>query len=391
MKMTFERWTAIAFVGCLTIAVAMLPADGNRELASWLDTKTRSPDDVWQLRMQARLTHFDDVARLYRQTFELTEARRSFGSTAGKIGAPEVHFTADVPQSFRNTFSRALDDERSQQREWTGHGKVGVLVMIDTATRINGVELQRIRSWGGGVTTRVVPPSAATGDRCVVVVSIPNGDPWSRLYEGKPIGPMHPLLDACGFYDAFGAPGSQIQDELISGRFQFARGFQPVAPPDTVIHPREYHWRWGGVDAGTHLGRCLAGADTMCLDLWVGAGMSSYYRATGEPSRPAWPGITLVKLPWRSSQYVTQLSRAALAVGPQRFVRIWQSPKSLEAAYFDETGQTLPEFIRTNMAVDVGPYHAGPYTTWLTTSLTLLVVAIALGATLQFSPRPKVA
>ena len=391
MKMTFERWLTIAFVGCLAIGVAILPATGVRELFSWLDVKTRSPEDIWQLRMQARVIHFGDVARIYRQTFELIEAQRAFGSTQGKVGAPEVHFSAEVPQAFRNTFMRALDEERSEQHEWTGRGKVGVLVLIDTSARVNGVELQRLRSWGNSVTTRVVPPSAATGNRCVTVVSIPNGDPWSRLLEGRPIGPMHPLLDACGFYDAFGAPGSQIQNELISGRFQFARGYQPAAPPDTVKHPSEYHWGWGGVDAGTHLGRCLAGADTTCLDLWVGAGTSSYYRMSGEAPRVEWPGITVQKQPWRSIQYVTQLSRAVIAVGPQRFETIWQSPKSLEAAYFDETGQTLPDFIRTNMAVDVGSYRAGPYTTWLTTALTLLTIAAALGVALRFSPRPKVA
>ncbi len=393
MKMTFERSVLIALVGCLAIAVAVLPADGAHNAPSWMDLRTRSPEDMWGTRMRARAVHFSQLAGTYKRTFELNEARHTFGSTPGKIGAPEVHFAADVPQSFRVAFTRALDDERAAQGAWTAHGKVGVYVLLDTSTRVNGVALERLRGTWNGTYTRVVPPSAATGDRCVTVVSIPNGDPWSRLFEGTPIGPMHPLLDACGFYDAFGAPGVRVENELVGARYQFARGYQPVVPQDTAKHPSEFYW--GNGSEGTHLGRCLAGADTMCVDLWLGANSGRYSNYDDEDSdqlrRTRWDGITYTEAPWRTVRFITPLSRAALAVGPQRFEKIWQSPKTIEAAYFDETGQTLAAFIRADAAVQFGSYRAGPYTPWFSTAITLFAVAAALGAALRFSPRPKIA
>jgi hypothetical protein len=387
MKITFERWIMIAFVGCLVLAVAVLLADGSQSSAPWSDVKTHSPEDAWVRRMQARAHHFFDLESVYKGVYERTEAEHVFGATPGKIGTLELRFTNDVPQAFRTAFTRAVNDERTERREWTGHGKVGMLVMVDTSTRVNGVELVRLRGAWNGTYTRTIPPEPATGDRCVVVVSIPNGDPWSRLLEGRPIGPMHPLLDACAFYDAFGPPGPQINRELLDAHYAFARAYTPSPPPDTSKHPSEYRWVYGG---GTHVGRCLAGSDTMCIATWMGTddGFGDY---EWQPKLGDWIGITRIRGPWRTVRYVTQLSRMAIKVGPQRFAKIWQSPKTIDAAYFDETGETLGAFIRENMAADFGAYRAGPYPPWFSTALTLFAIAATFAAALRFSPRPKIA
>jgi hypothetical protein len=386
MKITFELWLAIAFVGCLAIGVAVLPADGSGAFTSWMDLKTHSPEDAWVQRMQARAGHFYDVESVFRGMRVMSEAQQQFAPAPGKIGAPDVRFGSDVPQTFRVTFTRALSEERAAQHEWTGHGKVGILVVLDTAIRVNGIELERMRGSWNGTYTRVIPPGPATGDRCVTVVTIPSGDPWSRMLEGRPIGPMHPLLDACGFYDAFGAPGAEIARELVSAKYGFARGYFPLSPPDTTKHPVEYSW----LGRGTQLGRCLAGADTMCVQMWLGSSEDQRGFST-VPGRGDWYGITAIRAPWRSIRMLTQLSRLAIAVGPQRFEKIWTSPKTIEAAYFDETGETLPSFIRSNMAAEVGSYRAGPSTPLISTTITLFAIAATLAAALRFSPRPTVA
>jgi hypothetical protein len=385
MKISFGRWILGTAIACAALAVVILPADGSRGVVSWLDVQRRSPEDEWQTRMYARQRHLYDVASAYRSAREFVAAQHAFAAEAGRVGAPEARFADDVPPSMRVAFNRALDDERVQKGELTGRGKVGVFVMVDTAVRVNGMQVPTLRRGSDGTVTRVFPPAPLTGDRCMVIVGIPGGDAWSKIFEGKPVGPVHPLLDACGFYDSFGAPGATVARELVDAQYFFARGFTTAIPPDTTMHPLKYAWQtWWG--QGTRDARCLAGNDTACLDQWMGRPESDdqlYRHPSPEP-----PGGSSLQAIHRNVRSISPLNRVAAYVGPQRFERMWQSPKPLEESFLAETGEPLADFIRSGDQAELGAYHPGPWTAPFSAGLTLIVIGGGFGLTSRFSKRP---
>ena len=391
MKINLERWCAIAFIGCLAIGTAILPADRGKPLIDWLNTPERTRVQLWQSRSYARQNHEAGLFNAYAAARDLGLARELFGSTPAKVGDPDVRFASDVSPVMRAEFTKALDDERSARPEWKGHGKVGVIVRLDTVTRVNGVKVPRLEQRYERTSSRVIMPSAATGGRCVVVIELPDNDPWNRngtTTRDRPSGPMHPILDACGYYDAFGTPGAAVESDLSADRFYYARGYAWVAAPrDTVKHPVHYGFQRWTVDAREI--RCLAGTDTSCVAMLHGNGSEDYYWWY---SRVAFAsGVTSARQLFWELPRPNDLNRMVLDVGPQRFSRIWTSPKSFDEAYRDETGQTLGAFVRHSMEHELGTYKPGPWTSWLTNMLTLLGIAAMLGITTQFSRRPRVA
>jgi hypothetical protein len=388
MKINFERWAAIAFVGCMAIAAAILPADGGKPVVTWFATPERTRVSNWQTRLYARANHGTSLLNAYDATRDLELARETFGTSPARVGEPEVRFASDVSGPMRAKFMQALGEERAQRPEWKGNGKVGIIVRIDTAVRINGQTLARLGTRRNTHTeTRTIAPGAATGDRCVVIVELPNGTAWGPTVRGVPFGTPRPLLDACGFYDAFGMPGAQIANDLATTRFFFARGYGWLeAPRDTAKHGHFYTYQQWYFDASDI--RCLAYDDQACVEHLRGTGSS---RSDWYPSIALPTGTSTERLVFQDLPSPSALNRLVLEVGPQRFSRIWQSPKSLDQAYLDETGRTLGQFVRNNAAHEYGIYHPGPWTSSLTAALTLITIAALFVLSLRFGARPKVA
>lgn len=389
MKVTVGRWIAAALVGCLALAVAILPADGSSALDGWLARRDRTPVDMWETRLYARQGHLGTLINAYDAARDLAAARKAFGTTPGTVGDPEVRFADGVPPAMRRAFTRALDDERAQRPEWKGRGKVGVLVLIDTVTRVNDRTLPMAQNRFTVTTSRVVAPDPQTGGRCVTVVGLPGGDPWSSRHEMKPLGPPHPLLDGCGFYDAFGAPGAAIARDLADDQFFYARGYAwMTAPRDSARHPGVFAFQQYPNE--TREVRCLAGNDTSCVDEFRGV-QTDLWWDTWWATVTAPAGISTRRAMARELPYPDALNRIVLELGPQRFFRMWQSAKTLDAAYRDESGETLGEFVRRSDIREDGAYRPGALKSWLATGLTLAAIASCLALALQFSVRPRVA
>lgn len=387
MKLTFERWVIVAVMGCLALAVAILPADGSRSFERWILERSWTRADAWQMRFEGRADHLGAVIHSYVAARDLAEAREFFGSTSGRVGDPEVRFSSDVPAAFRAEFMRALDDERGRRPGWTGRGKVGVLVRIDTVTRVNGQAIPRLETKTRETFSRVIAPSAETGGRCVAVVQLPSGNPWAGIVNGKAAGPVHPLLDACGYYDAFGSPGAAIGRELADDRYFFARGYARVtAPVDTLRRPTSFSLQSYSND--TREVRCLAGDDSSCLDELRGTPDASWWRWQGTTAMPA--GISSYQSVNREPRFPNSLNRMALEMGPDRFERVWRSEGSLEAAYRAEVGETLAGFERREDVHEDGAYREGPWTSAGTGLLTLGWIGGLMGVSLRFGRRPGV-
>jgi hypothetical protein len=383
MKVTFDRWVAIALVGCLAIGTVILPADGSRAFASWLAVEAHSPIYAWSVRLGARRHHDDVLLREFVAARDLQSARREFGSTPGRIGEPDVRFAANVPQATRTAFTHALDDERTERGDLHGKGKVGVMVAVDSAMRVKGEIVSHGITGGNGTLSRVIAPSEQTGDRCVVVITLATADAWSKMVAGRPAGPVHPLLDACGFYDAYGAPGPAIARYLIDSHFSSARGYLTAAHDHRVQQPANawsQPWSFDLVAA-----RCLSGVDSSCV---------SILRVRNRPDldwqTSAFPAGTDERVLQPNPIGLTPLNRLAIELGPERFSRIWKSSKPLADAYLDETGETWVQHSRQEYREEDGPYKAGPWTTPVSLALTLLTVVALVAAALRFGGRPSV-
>jgi hypothetical protein len=239
---------------------------------------------------------------------------------------------------MRSAFMKALDGERAERPDWKGRGKVGVLVAVDSPVTISGVRFSRTSAVSGGRTmSRMIAPSPLTGDRCVVQILLPGPDAWQENADGGQPSVPQPLLDACGFYDAFGAPGALIARELTDGHFTSARGYEMLDHDDPTAHAPS----WANLRYDLSAARCLAGDDGSC---WTVGSKASWWQRARYPKE--WPGGS-DEWPLPTSRYhLSGLNRLALDLGPARFARLWTSSKTLEEAYFDETGVTWGDYVR---------------------------------------------
>jgi hypothetical protein len=387
MKLTFGRWLGVLAIGCALIVAAFVPAEFEMG-DGWEQTQATLPAYGWSRRQAARLHHVRELIVEFRAAGDIELARSAFGSTDGAVGEPELVFEPAVPAAQRAEVIRALAAERAQRGEFKGRGKVGVVVGTDSAFRVGG---RSIGIWPGGsraARTRVVTPSPLTGDRCVSVVRI--GKEWGESGEGGPGAAS--LLDACAFYDAFGAPGPQIQRELRADNLEFARGYrQTVAETDRSSRPfamadyANQPYRRSRIVSSL---ACRAGLDSACLALTYGMAERLDLAATFWTGAAATRNGISAESPWSwlsTSAYT--LEALAHDLGPARFARVWQSSGALADAYHSETGERLAQWSRRREERLGGVYVAGPWTPPLSAGLSLLFVAAVAGLTIRYVPR----
>lgn len=388
--MTPGRWIVACIAGCLFLAAALLPPQPSADepFYRWRPEPSAHTQAL-ALRAKIDRIHASLLLQAYRSAHDEEAAQRVFGASSGGAatgavvkGRMSVWFDADIPDVARRRVEQIIASEDSARGSWRGKGAVGILVFTDTAASVDGTRLPWGFNSGLSVATKVLPVNAATGDRCVAVVRLGR----LALAPESTIPADRQLLDGCAFYDAFGTPGPRIATWLQAEHAAFARALS-FAPIDTVP-PGPQGWSDYDYFLGDQAGRCAGGDQTACI---------SMLNQTPQVDRWNFWHDGSVPLPNESPEIdqrpggfrATLLDAMVRDIGPERFERIWQSPRTLDAAYFDVMGEPLAAWVRRRVVLSGGRYHIGPLPTATSTILTLLAIVTALALSTRFARRPS--
>lgn len=380
MRLSPLRWSLACLLGCALIAVTLLPPGHEDDSSAYY--YWQSPVRLRELRMQRRegvvARHSGLLYRNFRAAQDSEAAVQLFGTHHDTAAAPIVTFAPDIPAALRRRVADLIASERTSRGAWSGHGAVGVMVVADTATAVEGVPLRTFRP--DRPTFSILPATGANGDHCVTVIRLGHGALAGRADFSR----YHLPLDGCAFTDAFGAPGPRIAEWLRSTRYQFARR---LALSTGV--PEKYLQYWMYDQGGINSMKCRGGADSACLAAVQGPqddafGYAGYWSDRSVPppfeSAESWRDIA----DWDE----TLLEALARDLGPARFQRVWRSQRALPEAYYDETGASFAGWIRARLTSIYGRYHTGPAPT-REASLLILVTILALAAiSVRLAPRP---
>lgn len=386
MTITPKRWAVACVLGCLVLAVLFLPPQPNDDpYWAWTPRWSNKEQGV-QTRMQARRLHGGFLWQAYRSARDVDVAKREFGGKSGLAAAakgPAIWFDTDVPGPVRRDVNRLIDAEESARGSWRDRGGIGVLVFTDTATRVDGARLPWGYNAGLNVSTTILRPTRETGGRCVAVIRIGH-----LVLSGASAMPSdHPLLDGCAYYDAFGAPGPQIEAWMDSTNGGFARVLS-FAPLDSAAI-QAMHWRffdfWYSSATFT---RCAGNDLASCAALLRTPSVNKYWSYWRDNSVPA--PVEALEIPQRATGFgATLLDEMVREIGPERFQRVWTSPKSLDSAYFDATGEQASAWVHARaVATTGGGYRIGPLPTLTSAILTLVTIACVLALSVRFARRP---
>jgi hypothetical protein len=393
--MTPGRWVAMCVLGCALMAVTLLPPDlsGDDLYFGWRP-RVHSHEQMMQQRAQIWRWHGQQLWMAYQVASDAETAQRVFGSRPSNVSGPfkpVIWFDSDVPGAARRAVSEAIAAEVAARGEWHGHGAVGLLVFMDTATTLGGAPMPWAFLGNLTLTTQVLPANRATGDRCVTVVRLGpkalTGDPSAIPADGL-------LLDGCAFYDAFGAPGPAISAWLYRERFAFARTLSFASADTTLSQIPLYARNLFYIDDEARA-RCAGGDLAACattLHRSEAGNLSwSYYWGSPDRSVPASASHESTRLFNGASHSDSPLQLLVRDLGPARFQRVWQSPRPIEQAYFDVTGEALAGWLRRQLVSYAGPYHIGPLPTPTSALLTIVAIVALMAASVRFAKRPTVA
>jgi hypothetical protein len=385
MKITWRRWAVACVLASAFVVIALGPVpqdDEDLNSYRWF-SQNHGRENALAQRQRPIWSHERGLLAEYASAVDLETASRVFSNPVARATPFVVWYATDVPEIARRTLSMLIERERSARGTWRGRGPVGVLVITDTATSIEGVPLDQRFDRDRAVTTAVLPASRATGDRCVTIIRLRR-----RVLTLPPtVADDHLPLDGCAFTDAFGTPGPKIAAWLKDQRYEFARrgAFEPLRDEKPFV-------RYPFDDGDLAIRSCRGGIDSLCVleamsrntpSWWMRDDSHDRSLNVSEESWESWGRINL-----ENDVVLETLERE---LGPARFQRMWQSAKSLPEAYFEQTGETLASWERARLNRFYGPYRIGPLPAPESNTLTIGLALVLAVTTIRFAGRPRVA
>ena len=413
MALTPVRWLMIAVAACTVIWLGLLrgmhPTDrpATQSQPAWL--MFRSGDTTIDERRLANM-----VARTNERR-RMLALRDSVLSTAPASSVSGLTVVVDprFPPKLRATLANALE------RQWaalglTPHVPTIVAFVMDTARSPNG--LPRQMRFSGGLPIETFIPSAATGDRCVVLghiaATLDSESPIVRLLlkNATTTETTQAFLGACALLNAFGPPGPYVARWMADTHWQLARlpawNTAPVPQPwvaqgnsASVVDGLS-----AAVDATWKLRRIIAPKGIACLAGKAGACEAALFEGRADPSDSAWTAHVISSSGTSASGFFfpigastlgpddgTIVSEMVRTLGKDRFAKFWMSSEPVPAAFARAGGGDLDAFARAWARRMYGTTTVGPSLSSLGLTTGAVVVLLAFSLAVVAERRRRVA
>jgi len=367
MAVSMARAAILTAIGCLVVAVAYVPPEGEPELHTFAGVAV-APERA----------HLNRLNRLYNQTVERiadVRFRDSLARILSRRGAPaasvEVVFRGDLPVSSRALFTTAVE------KIWSEIDPVPtmrLLVIADVNAR-------------PAATTYTVP-RVLDGKTCVASVGLEWHLQWlrrgAREASGSNLEPwMRLMLAPCLYYGAFGQPGPHVETWLSRHSFRPAYSADWTTPPPVVrIEDVQRGYDFLLTNSSFDALACTDGRVERCREA-----------LTEPPMLERTPRLRVRRSYWAQGFLTDDHYLAALVqqMGRERFGRFWRSAAPLDSAFASAFGEPLePWTARWAHAFVPDLPPLGPAPRPRGASLAVLLAAIAVVASLAYVTRRQV-
>lgn len=369
MALNLPRWIALAFIACLLAPVLIFRAEDE-------PVHRYSQRDILATRANMATMRLRDAVERQRVTHVSDSLRASLPR------ASSSQFTVEYDRAF-SAETRGLLAELASDAAIDR--PAGPLVPIDLRFVLDSVPTANRyerRGFGGAMAIDYVLPGSGS-ERCLVVARI---HPRLRLELASDIA-RERLLGPCGFYQAFGRPGPEVERWLRGQGWQFAQ----------MATWRGEVRKWGGTRwienddyplrlvIGERGYRCAVGNDAMCVDAVLQPRIRTFKISptilTTSDFNPYTGSGYWYSRSWSFGQRSPYLLGDMVRdLGTERFARFWQSEGDLPAAFQAATNSDLAGWARGWLHRVYHKERAGPAASpaAMAWALTFIVLAIAL-------------
>ena len=363
MGVTLMRWLGGVVVGCAAVAFALLPFPA--PTVESFSERVPAPLATEMARFNEVAARADRAVRSYRtaQGLERWNMNRLVGDTS------IIRVDASVPAGTAATIRAVASEQWAALGPTASGAHAQIFVYADSSTIPRASDANGVRrplEPRGLVDVTFALPEATDGMRCVSVVRLRGLAP-----QNVQALRAQSLLGVCGFFAAFGMPGSGVRAWLTSTGYRTAlESDWHVARAPAIDETALYYLS----DIG---GRCLTGEPGACVRaLGVGDNAGRSTRVIGGTL------VTGRAKPLLGDAESEILVAAVRELGGDRFGAFWRSSAEPEAAFAAAFGVTLDAWThtwaaRTYGAVPVRPTVGVWDVMWLAMAAPLLLVIAA--------------
>lgn len=371
MALTPSRWIAIFAVGACAISAAVIGVRAS-ETDRYFDYYFGgygSPGGNYRARSLANtvamLERGDSLAAAWRRSAARPDFEIAFGS---RVTVEQRHVLDSVGRAF-------------WREQVHGPARVRMVLMVttDSVSAYRGVRVDKSQFL-------LLLPAQTDGRTCTMLLpmapSLVSRPATLYARENSLRGILEGFAGPCVWFAKYGLPGSAF------GGWLSERDYTPAfsvleRSPDVLLHAKRAHTAAGAVAGwfSNHIGiaaaACLAGKSAQCDSTWT-------VREFGNRSELLPRGFLRTNRWWGESGSTGVLARhfvarLEVALGPEKFARLWSSNASLDRAFTETAGASLTEETRRMLLVDYGKLVATPWPTGFEWALNLGFIALGLG------------
>lgn len=387
----FRLWTGGVGIACLVIAAAYLPPRGGSPERAPRFANPAHPQGAKRVRagmLAAEWRTADRAARLaeYREQLRPQIDDLRCRDAAG----PALLFVGPLPDAARVTIAAKLDTAWRALQLGAPKVAVGVVVRMpeaDVASR------DRVPPRQNSNSPAFLLPDSSDRSTCVVLLPL---DYWGRRPEQIAANPqldawLRSGLGPCAYFAALGAPAASVGRWLRARKFDLVLGVGWDRPNSARTSgwfgPAERHspWFWRLLyGLPTDAVGCLGGREDGCRRAIL-AGADGTAPAGGEfDAFQWWRRQSLIGGEW----YVSDLMRS---FGRDRVARFWGSDLTVDSAFVEAMGVDIGAWTRRWQREQVEPVILGPRPPAGASVLSILLAAVAVGASARLAVRRRVA